>query len=47
MIGWHVEHTRKKINAYVVSVLTHRGKRPFGRPRHGRENNIKGNLKYV
>jgi hypothetical protein len=46
-IGWHVGHTREKINAYVLSVLTPDGKRPFGRPRHGWENNIKGNLKYV
>jgi hypothetical protein len=42
-----VGHTRKKIKAYVVSLLKPDGKRPCGRPRHGWENNIKGNLKHI
>jgi len=36
-----MSHTRRKINAYIVQIGNPEGRRPLGRLRPTRENNIK------
>ena len=43
----HVAHMEQSRNAYRVLVGKPEGKRPLGRPRHRREDNIKINLREV
>jgi hypothetical protein len=48
-MGWaeHVARIGKKRNAYRLFVAKPEGKRPLGRPRRRRENNIRMDLREV
>ena len=43
----HVAQMKQSRNAYRVLVGKPEGRRPLGRPRHRREDNIKGDLREV